>query len=105
MADREPEQPASVSDILTETAQSEDSSEADVISERLLPALSAALAAGDREALKAQIDDLEDADVADVLTLLEPEQRTRLITILGEDFPAGALAELSNAATKLGLGS
>lgn len=56
-----------------------------------------ALEAGDAHGLWALVGDLHDADVADLLELLEPENRPLLVERLGKDFNAGVLPELDEA--------
>ncbi len=57
----------------------------------------AALEEVDATALRALVGDLHDADVADLLELLEPDARLRCVEQLGADFHAGALTELDEA--------
>jgi magnesium transporter len=56
--------------------------------------IQAALASGDSEALRAKAKDLHAADLADLIEALEPGERVRLITALGQSFDGEALAEL-----------
>jgi magnesium transporter len=56
--------------------------------------IQAALASGDSEALRAKAKDLHAADLADLIEALEPGERVRLITDLGQSFDGEALAEL-----------
>jgi len=56
-----------------------------------------ALKAGDAAALRDQIGDLHEADVGAVLEALEPDDRPRLIELLGIDFDYTALTEVDDA--------
>ena len=57
-------------------------------------AIAATIDAGDGEAVRRAAGPLHAADVGDLLEVLEPDQRTRLITLLGADFDFAALTEL-----------
>ncbi len=59
-----------------------------------LHAVEAALEETDAETLKELTGDLHEADLADLIQLLRPEQRERLIETLGPDFKAAALSQL-----------
>ena len=76
--------------------QAAEPAEPDRLADTIAPLIEAALDAGNKEKLREIIADLEDADVADVLTVLAPEQRTQLITLLGDQFPPEALAKLDS---------
>ena len=56
-----------------------------------------AVDADDAAALRALVDDLHEADLGAVLEALEPEQRPRLIELLGIDFDFTALTEVDDA--------
>jgi magnesium transporter len=62
-----------------------------------LHAVEAALEAGEAAKLRELTLPLHEADLADLIELLRPEQRTTLISTLGEDFDAAALPELGEA--------
>ena len=62
-----------------------------------LHAVIAALDAGEAANLRDLTLPLHEADLADLIELLRPEQRTMLIATLGEDFDAAALPELDEA--------
>lgn len=53
-----------------------------------------AIAAHDAAALKVHADELHEADLARLIEDLEPDEQTRLIELLGEDFDFTALTEL-----------
>ncbi len=57
-------------------------------------AVEEALSAGERERVRALVADLHEADQADLLELLRPEQRSALIDALGPEFRAIVLSEL-----------
>lgn len=57
----------------------------------------ALLAAGDRAALVELTQDLHEADVGSLLEALDPEERPRLIELLGEDFDFAALTEVDDS--------
>ena len=59
-----------------------------------LHAVEAALEAGDAQKVRELTLPLHEADLADLIQLLRPEQREPLITTLGRDFNAAALSEL-----------
>ena len=56
-----------------------------------------AIEAGDADALRELVGDLHEADLGAVLEALEPEQRPRLIALLGIDFDFTALTEVDDA--------
>lgn len=62
-----------------------------------LHAVSDALEEGDAPRARALTLDLHEADLADLIQLLRPEERAALIATLGEDFKAAALPELDEA--------
>lgn len=62
-----------------------------------LHAVSDALEAGDTARARTLTLDLHEADLADLIQLLRPEERASLIDALGEDFKAAALPELDEA--------
>lgn len=57
-------------------------------------AIEAAIGQGDRDGLRAKVSDLHEADVGDLIEALEPDDRSRLIELLGADFDFTALTEL-----------
>ena len=59
-----------------------------------LHAVEAALEAGDTKTVRELTLDLHEADLADLIQLLRPDQREPLIAALGRDFNAAALSEL-----------
>ena len=59
-----------------------------------LHAVEAALEAGDTKTVRDLMLDLHEADLADLIQLLRPDQREPLIAALGRDFNAAALSEL-----------
>ena len=59
-----------------------------------LHAVSSALEAGETARVRALTLDLHEADLADLIQLLRPEERAALIAALGDDFKAAALPEL-----------
>ncbi len=67
------------------------------IAPAFLQAVEEALQRDDRAALKALVDDLHEADLADVIELLPHEERLRLIQLLGRQFDVEALSELDEA--------
>ncbi len=62
-----------------------------------LHAVTAALDEGDAAKVRELTLKLHEADLADLIQMLRPEQRNRLIETLGEDFNAAALPELDEA--------
>jgi magnesium transporter len=62
-----------------------------------LHAVVAALDAGDAAKVRELALPLHEADLADLIELLRPEQRETLITTLGKDFDAAALPELDES--------
>jgi magnesium transporter len=67
------------------------------IRSEFLRAVSDALEADDAKRARALTVDLHEADLADLIQLLRPEERAELIDALGEDFKAAALPELDEA--------
>ncbi|HET7912622.1 MAG TPA: magnesium transporter [Pseudolabrys sp.] len=53
--------------------------------------------AGDASGLRAQVGDLHGADMGALIEALEPEQRPRLVALLGIDFDFAALTEVDDA--------
>src|SRR5690606_8815711 len=64
---------------------------------RWLDHLRARLAAGEAAALVALVQPLHVSDTGDVLEALEPAERVRLVTLLGDDFDYSALTEVDDA--------
>jgi len=62
-----------------------------------LHAVAAALEEGDKARARALTLDLHEADLADLIELLRPDERAGLIEALGDDFKAAALPELDEA--------
>jgi len=62
-----------------------------------LHAVADALEADDVARARALTLDLHEADLADLIQLLRPEERAELIKALGQDFKAAALPELDEA--------
>jgi magnesium transporter len=62
-----------------------------------LHAVAAALEEGDTARARALTLDLHEADLADLIELLRPDERAGLIEALGDDFKAAALPELDEA--------
>jgi magnesium transporter len=63
----------------------------------VLAAIQVAIAAENREALTALAGDLYEADLGDVIEALEPDERPRLIAIMGADFDYAALTEVDDS--------
>jgi magnesium transporter len=59
--------------------------------------VAAAIAAGDAESLRELLGDEHEADLGDLLEALAPEERPRLIELLGADFDFAALTEVDDA--------
>jgi len=59
-----------------------------------LAAIVPMIAAGDVGAVRRLVAELHQADLGDLLEALEPDERTRLIALLGDDFDFAALTEL-----------
>jgi magnesium transporter len=53
--------------------------------------------AGDASGLRGMVGDLHEADMGDLIEALEPEQRPRLVELLGIDFDFTALTEVDDA--------
>ncbi|KAB2876738.1 MAG: magnesium transporter [Bauldia sp.] len=64
------------------------------LSADFIAAIAPAIDSGDVDAVRRMVGSLHEADVGDLLEALEPEQRTRLIKLLGDDFDFTALTEL-----------
>lgn len=60
-------------------------------------AVTKAIEASDAERLRALLDDVHESDVGDLLEALDPEERPRLIELLGRDFDFAALTEVDDA--------
>ena len=57
-------------------------------------AVSGAIAAGDRARLVALTEDLHEADMAELISVLAADQRPDLVHLLGDDFDFSALVDL-----------
>jgi magnesium transporter len=80
---------------MSDTIEQEPSKRADVgPDEGLVPAVAAALAAGDADGLRALVGGLRAPDLAAVIELLEPQARVGLIETLGQSFDFEVLSEL-----------
>ena len=67
------------------------------ISRAFLDRVATASESGDRKSLTELVVPLHEADLADVLEALKPEQRRRLVQLLGADFDFLALTEVDDA--------
>ncbi|MEZ5774945.1 MAG: magnesium transporter [Hyphomicrobiaceae bacterium] len=76
-----------------EAANERDDTETE-IDRALFAAAETAIEAGDAETLKALVGELDDPDLADLIALLQPDERTGLIGLLGADFRPSVLSEL-----------
>ena len=77
----------------TEAARDDD----EVITPDFVRAIEDAIEAKDAAALRRLTEDLHEADLADLIQLLRPEERAGLIEALGADFKAAALPELDES--------
>jgi magnesium transporter len=59
--------------------------------------ITAAIAAEDEAFLRAEVAELHEADLGDLILALEPEDRVRLVELTGTDFDFSALNELDDA--------
>lgn len=80
-----------------ETLEDEVYSEDGAVRSDLLQRIVAALEAGDREALIGEVEDLHESELGDILESIEPEDRVKLVALLGEDFDFSALTEVDEA--------
>ncbi|MGJ5179542.1 magnesium transporter [Bradyrhizobium oligotrophicum] len=62
-----------------------------------IAAITAAIAAEDEAFLRAQIAELHEADLGDLIAALTPERRVRLVELTGTDFDFSALNEVDDA--------
>ncbi|MCA3601649.1 MAG: magnesium transporter [Methylobacterium sp.] len=62
----------------------------------LIEAVREALAAGDSVRLVALAGDLHEADLGDLIEALDPDERPRLVALMGEDFDFAALTEIED---------
>ncbi len=60
-------------------------------------AVSGAVESGDEQRLRTLVSDLHEADFADLVELLEPDQRRDFVRLLGDDFDVHALPELDES--------
>ncbi len=77
-----------VSDIRTEDGD---------IRPEVMAAIRAAIKAADKDALTALAGDLYEADLGDVIEALDPDERPKLIAIMGASFDFAALTEVEDA--------
>jgi len=66
------------------------------ISAELVAATEGAIAAEDADGLRRIVGELHEADLADLIEALEPEARTHLIRLLGDEFDFTALTEVDD---------
>lgn len=69
----------------------------DRITAAFLSLTTKAVERGDTEQLKLLVEDLHEADLADLIEVLDADERTRLISLLGRDFDFTALTEVDDA--------
>jgi magnesium transporter len=67
------------------------------INRDFVAAASEAIAAADAERLRELVRDFHESDLGDLLEALEPENRPRLVELLGRDFDFAALTEVDEA--------
>ena len=67
------------------------------INPAFVAAISDAIAAADAERLRRLIEDFHESDLGDLIEALEPENRPRLVELLGRDFDFAALTEVDEA--------
>ena len=67
------------------------------LSSEYVRSVSEALAAGDNESVRFQVRDLRPPDLADLIELLEPNQRAPFVTALGSEIFYDAFSELDAA--------
>ena len=67
------------------------------LSSEYVRSVSEALAAGDNESVRFQVRDLRPPDLADLIELLEPNQRAPFVTALGSEIDYDAFSELDAA--------
>jgi magnesium transporter len=67
------------------------------LSPLFLEAAAEAIAAGDAERLKLLVEDFHESDLGDLIEALEPDERPRLIELLGRDFDFAALTEVEDS--------
>lgn len=70
--------------------------EAGYFSPEFVQAVESALEARDRDALRTVVEDLHNADIADLLEQLEPEERGGFIQLLGSEFDYAVLTEVDD---------
>lgn len=70
---------------------------ADAIADAFLVAVRAALRTRDAEALKGLAGDLHEADLAELIETIEPDERSDLVDLLGADFDYSALTEVDES--------
>jgi magnesium transporter len=63
---------------------------------RFVDAIRDAVEAGNRERLVALAGDLHEADLGDLIEALEPDERPRLVELMGRDFDFAALTEIDD---------
>ncbi|MBN8534711.1 MAG: magnesium transporter [Rhizobiales bacterium] len=63
---------------------------------RFVTAIRDAVEAGNRERLVALAGDLHEADLGDLIEALEPDERPRLVALMGRDFDFAALTEIDD---------
>jgi magnesium transporter len=78
---------------LAQTLRGEDGA----VRPEFVEAVAANIEAKNAAALRDLVGDLHEADVGDLLEALDPEQRPRLIDLMGRDFDFAALAEVDHA--------
>jgi magnesium transporter len=94
--DEEPAAEAQAADA-PETPEDEVYSEDGALRPEFMERVFAALEAGDREALIAEVGELHESELGDLLESVGPDERQQLVTLLGDDFDFSALTEVDEA--------
>ncbi len=80
-----------------ETEQSTIADDAFVLTPEFVKTVTEALDEGDEDQVRLRVIGLHAADLADLIGLIKPDERTRLIDLLGQDLEPEVLAELEEA--------
>ena len=85
-----------MSDTVTQSVQENELLGADILTPERFEALRQLVLDGDKEALLADLKDRHESDIAEIITVLQPDLRRNLIELVGADLPPEVFAELDD---------
>ncbi len=85
-----------MNDTVTQSVQENELLGADILTPERFEALRQLVLDGDKEALLADLKDRHESDIAEIITVLQPDLRRNLIELVGADLPPEVFAELDD---------